>query len=143
MKKILLAAMAVTFLMLASCANGGESDYKAKGEALAKQLSELCEKQDTAAVLQLDRSIRTQEEAIVASGDSAAIAAFREALKDARQQSAPYITTAKMQSGKSKDEALQDVINDALNSDVDIEAVSAATDAALQQQAANKAKNKK
>ncbi len=138
MKKILLAVMAIA--ALTACVNSEKTDYKAKGKALAKQLTELCDKQDTAAVLELEQTIRTQEEAIVAAGDSVGIVDFRNALKEARQKSAPFITVVKMESGKAKDEAIQEVVNDALEGSVDIDAVSSSVDAALKKQAEQKKK---
>ncbi len=138
MKKILLAVMAIA--ALTACVNSEKTDYKAKGETLAKQLTELCEKQDTAAVLELEKTIRTQEEAIVAAGDSVGIVDFRNALREARQKSAPFITVVKMESGKAKDEAIQEVVNDALEGSVDIDAVSSSVDAALKKQAEQKKK---
>lgn len=138
MKKILLAVMAIA--ALTACVNSETTDYKAKGEALAKQLAELCEKQDTAAVLELEQTIRTQEQAIVAAGDSVGIVDFRNALKEARQKSAPFITVVKMESGTAKDEAIQEVVNDALEGSVDIDAVASSVDAALKKQAEQKKK---
>jgi uncharacterized lipoprotein NlpE involved in copper resistance len=72
MKKILLTLAAVVALSLVSC----DADYKTKGESFAKQLDELCQKQDSAAVLELDKTIRDTEAKIVESGDTAAFAAF-------------------------------------------------------------------
>ena len=144
MKNYFLAVMAVAALLLTGCVQSDKTtDYKAKGESLAKQLIELCDKQDTAAVLELERSIRAQEEAIVAAGDSATIADFRNALKEAREKCAPYITTVKIQNGVSKDDAIQDVVNDALEGNVDIDAVSSAVDAALKEQNEKKQAEKK
>ena len=143
MKKFLLVTTAFSALLLTGCTESGNTDYKAKGEALAKQLTELCEKQDTTAVLELEKAIRTQEEEIVASGDSVAAADFRNALMEARQISAPFITTSKIESGMSKEDAIQDVVNDVMEGRVDIDAVAKATDAALQKEIEKKKAAKK
>ena len=63
---------AIIALSLVSCDNSNA--YKAKGEQMAKQLDQLCEQRDSVAVLALDDSIRAQETAIIAKGDSVAIA---------------------------------------------------------------------
>ena len=44
MKKILLLIVAVVAVSMMSCLKG--TDYKAKGEEFARQLDELCNKQD-------------------------------------------------------------------------------------------------
>ena len=74
MKKYILLIATIATLSLMSCTN---QDYKAKGEQMAKHLDELCEKQDSAAVLIYEDSIQAIEDEVVATGDSAAIAAFR------------------------------------------------------------------
>lgn len=140
MKKFFLVMTAIVTLSLTSCMNSDNTDSKAKGEALAKQLMELCQQKDTAALLELEQTIRTQEEAIIAAGDSVGIVAFREALKEAREASAPFVTAAKMQQGATKEEAVGSVINDALEGNVDINAVSAAVDAALEKEVQSKKK---
>lgn len=121
--------MAVMALSLVSCDNG--KAYRVKGEQMAKQLDQLCEQHDSAAVLALDDSIRAQEEAIIAKGDSVAIAAFRQALKESRIRNAPYITTLKIKQGSSKEQVTQEIIDDAMSGDVDIHAVTESIDEML------------
>ena len=129
MKKFFLMIMAVMALSLVSCDNG--KAYRVKGEQMAKQLDQLCEQHDSAAVLALDDSIRAQEEAIIAKGDSVAIAAFRQALKESRIRNAPYITTLKIKQGSSKEQVTQEIIDDAMSGDVDIHAVTESIDEML------------
>lgn len=121
--------MAVMALSLVSCDNG--KAYRVKGEQMAKQLDQLCEQHDSAAVLALDDSIRAQEEAIIAKGDSVAIAAFRQALKESRIRNAPYITTLKIKQGASKEQVTQEILDDAMSGDVDIHAVTESIDEML------------
>lgn len=126
MKKLLLiAALALVFT---SCEK--KTDYKALGEQFAAQLIELCEKNDTAAVLALNDSISMVEDEVVANGDTAAVNALRKALFDARIKCSPFITIAKMESGMSKDDAVQEVIDNALNGEGNVVAVTAAIKAA-------------
>lgn len=120
---------AVMALSLVSCDNG--KAYRVKGEQMAKQLDQLCEQHDSAAVLALDDSIRAQEEAIIAKGDSVAIAAFRQALKESRIRNAPYITTLKIKQGASKEQVTQEILDDAMSGDVDIHAVTESIDEML------------
>lgn len=129
MKKFFLMMSAVMALSLVSCDNGNA--YKVKGEQMAKQLDQLCEQHDSAAVLALDDSIRAQEEAIIAKGDSVAIAAFRQALKESRVRNAPYITTLKIKQGASKEQVTQEILDDAMSGDVDIHAVTESIDEML------------
>lgn len=125
MKKLLLiAALALVFT---SCQ---KTDYKALGEQYAKRLIELCEKNDTAAVLALNDSINIVEEEAIAEGDTAGVNAMRKALFEARNICAPFITEAKMETGKTKDEAVQDVIDDALKGNGNVTAVTNAIRAA-------------
>ena len=129
MKKFFLMMTAVMALSLVSCDNSNA--YKVKGEQMAKQLDQLCEQHDSAAVLALDDSIRAQEEAIIAKGDSVAIAAFRQALKESRVRNAPYITTLKIKQGASKEQVTQEILDDAMSGDVDIHAVTESIDEML------------
>ena len=78
MKKFFLMMTAALALSLVSC--NGNKDYKAEGQELSKQLDEVVEKNDTAAALTTDESIREMEQEIVALGDSAALADFRAAI---------------------------------------------------------------
>ncbi len=129
MKKSIVAIAMVATLSLMSCTNS--ADYKAKGEQMAKQLDELCEKQDSAAVLAFEDSIRLIEKEVVATGDSAAIADFRAALKESRQRNAPYITSVKVKNGMKNEDAIKDVVNDALEGNVNIQAVTESIDKLL------------
>ena len=136
MKKFFLMMTAVMALSLISCENG--NSYKAKGESLAKQLDELCEQHDSAAVLALDDSIRSLEKTIIATGDSAAIADFRAALKESRKRNAPYLTTLKIKQGASKEQVTQEILDDALSGDVDIHAVTESIDEMLKNEKRDK-----
>ncbi len=129
MKKYILLIATIATLSLMSCTN---QDYKAKGEQMAKHLDELCEKQDSAAVLIYEDSIQAIEDEVVATGDSAAIAAFRDALKESRERNAPYITSLKVQGGQDKKEAIEDVMKDALEGGVGIDAVTKSVDKVLE-----------
>ena len=129
MKKYILLIATIATLSLMSCTN---QDYKAKGEQMAKHLDELCEKQDSAAVLIYEDSIQAIEDEVVATGDSAAIAAFRDALKESRERNAPYITSLKVQGGQDKKEAIEDVMKDALEGDVSVDAVAKSVDKVLE-----------
>ena len=117
---------AVMAISLVGCV-GNESKLKAKyqamGEDYATRLDDLCKKQDAAAVIALDDSIRIVEQEVAATGDTAAIAAYRMALKDARQRNDAYVAKVKVDNGKDRDEVLQDVISDGINNDVDITTV--------------------
>jgi len=128
MKKIFLMLAAVVALSLMSC----DGNYKAKGEEYAKQLDELCQKQDADAVLALDKTINEQEQSIAAMGDSAAIADFRGALKDARERNAAYITSIKLKKGISKDSVLNEVVGDVMQGEMGIDAVTNSVDATLE-----------
>lgn len=130
MKKLLLiAALALVFT---SCEK--KTDYKAIGEQYAAQLIELCEKNDTAAVLALNDSISVVEEKVVTSGDTAAVNAFRKALFDARIKCAPFITVANMENGMSKEDAIQEVIDNAMKGNGNVVAVTEAIKAANERQ---------
>ncbi len=129
MKKYILLIATIATLSLMSCTN---QDYKAKGEQMAKHLDELCEKQDSAAVLIYEDSIQAIEDEVVATGDSAAIAAFHAALKESRERNAPYITSLKVQGGQDKKEAIEDVMKDALEGGVGIDAVTKSVDKVLE-----------
>ena len=137
MKKILLLlAGAVVALSFVSCDKARQ--YQALGEEMARQLDELVAQQDTAAVLALDKTIHEKEEEVVALGDTAAIARFREALKDSRQRNAPYITALKVKNGLDTKKAVQEVIDDVMDGDIDIQAVTSSIDEVLKQDEENK-----
>ena len=129
MKKCFLVIAMIATLSLVGC----KEDYKAKGEQMAKHLDELCEKQDSAAVLAYEDSIRIAEEEIRATGDTAAIADFQEALKESRERNTPYITALKVKNGKNQKEALEEVVGAALNGDVNIRTVTESIDKVLEQ----------
>lgn len=129
MKKLLLMTAVAVALSLMSC--NGNTDYKAKGEQMSKQLDEQVEQNDTAGALASDDAIRKVEADVVATGDSAAIADFRAAMKDARVRNAAFVTIAKIKNGMDREEAIKELVNDALKSDVNIQAVTAAINAIL------------
>lgn len=128
MKKILLMSAVAIALSFASCNNG---DYKSKAQEMAKQLDEAVEKQDTVQTIATDKAIRELEEEIIASGDSVTIADFRKAMKDSRVRNATFVTISKIRSGVDRNEAINEVIQDAMKNDVDINAVTSAIDAVL------------
>ena len=141
MKKVLLMmAVAVALSLTGFDSN---KDYKAKGEEMSKQLDEQVEKQDTAAVLASDEKIRQIEEEIIASGDTAALADFRAAMKDSRVRNAAFITLSKIQNGMKREDAMKELIQDAMNKDVNIGAVTATINAVLKAEKAAKENKKK
>lgn len=123
---------AVMALSLVSCQSG--NDYKAKGEQLAKQLDQLCESQDSAAVLAFVDSIRAMEQDIIATGDSAAIADFRQALKESRERNAPYISVLKVKKGIDKEAVVKEATEDVLNGDMNIQALTESIDEMLKEE---------
>jgi len=132
MKKLLIiVAIAVVSLSFAACDN---SHYREQGKQYAKRLQELCEKNDTAAAVALDDSIRAIQAELRSKGDTANLKVFNEAFGDVRQQFAPFITVSKMSSGTPKDDAVQDVVDDALSGQGDIESVTSSIDAALEKE---------
>lgn len=132
MKKFFLMMTAVMALSLVSCQSG--NDYKAKGEQLAKQLDQLCESQDSAAVLAFVDSIRAMEQDIIATGDSAAIADFRQALKESRERNAPYISVLKVKKGIDKEAVVKEATEDVLNGDMNIQALTESIDEMLKEE---------
>ena len=141
MKKLLFVmAMIVVACAIMGCQS--KNHYKEQGEQLAKQLNELCDKNDTAAVVALDDSIRALEEEIVALGDKEAIDAFRLALDEARKRCAPIVTVAKIEQGATRDEAVQPLIDDVLNGGGDINTVTNSIDAAIKKEKESKAESK-
>ena len=132
MKKFFLMMTAVMALSLVSCQSG--NDYKAKGEQLAKQLDQLCESQDSAAVLAFVDSIRAMEQEIIATGDSAAIADFRQALKESRERNAPYISVLKVKKGIDKETVVKEATEDVLNGDMNIQALTESIDEMLKEE---------
>ncbi len=137
MKKLMFIVAIALSLSLTGCQN--KTDYKAQGEQLAKQLEELCQKNDTAAVIALNDSINAIENEIVSSASNEDVQAFREALTQARNMSAPIITISMMENGATKDEAVQPLIDNALNGGGDINAVTGSIDAAIKKEKADSA----
>ena len=131
MKKFLLMMTAVVGLSLISCESG--KDYKAKGEEMAKQLDELCKQQDSVAVLALDDSIRAMEQTIIATGDSAAIEDFRQALKESRERNAAYISVLKVKKGSDNNEVVKEMVEDVMNDNLDINAITESIDKMLKE----------
>ena len=123
---------AVMALSLVSCESG--NDYKAKGEQMAKQLDQLCESQDSAAVLAFVDSIRAMEQDIIATGDSAAIADFRQALKESRERNAPYILVLKVKKGIDKEAVVKEATEDVLNGNMNIQALTESIDEMLKEE---------
>ena len=123
---------AVMALSLVSCESG--NDYKAKGEQMAKQLDQLCESQDSAAVLAFVDSIRAMEQDIIATGDSAAIADFRQALKESRERNAPYISVLKVKKGIDKEAVVKEATEDVLNGNMNIQALTESIDEMLKEE---------
>ena len=132
MKKFFLMMTAVMALSLVSCESG--NDYKAKGEQMAKQLDQLCESQDSAAVLAFVDSIRAMEQNIIATGDSAAIADFRQALKESRERNAPYISVLKVKKGIDKEAVVKEATEDVLNGNMNIQALTESIDEMLKEE---------
>lgn len=127
-KLVFIATMAVSLM---ACTNGTVNEYKAQAEQLAQQLSESYQKQDTAAVLALNDSILDKEAKVLATGDTAAIAAFRNTLKEARTQAMEIIAAVELSKGLPKDTIVSGVSADVLNGSVGIEAVTRSIDVAL------------
>lgn len=127
-KLVFIATMAVSLM---ACTNGTVNEYKAQAEQLAQQLSESYQKQDTAAVLALNDSILDKEAKVLATGDTAAIAAFRNTLKEARTQAMEIIAAVELSKGLPKDSIVSGVSADVLNGSVSIEAVTGSIDVAL------------
>lgn len=125
MKKFFVIVAVLLTVSLVGCENSNSNKlkYQARAEQFAAQLDSVCKLDDAAAALAIDDSIRRVESEVQATGDTAAINAYRTALKDARQRYGEYLTKAKVESGEDRDEALQDVIDDALNNDVSITTV--------------------
>ncbi len=134
MKKLLVIVAFAVCVSLAGCIKSGDKDYKAEGQKLADQLNEMCQRQDTAAVMQLDKQIRDMEQEVIAAGDEKAVADFQQVLKEARDKAAAYIVTIKMDNGVSKDSAINELTGDALNGGVDIQSLSNAIDASLEKE---------
>ena len=137
MKKLLFIMTLIVGVTMTGCQ---KSDYKAKGEQMARQLDELCQKNDTAAVLALIDSIDVVEAEINAKNDTAGFRAFHSAVLAARERCMPFITVAKIENGQDKEEVLQALIDEALNSGLDMTAITSSINASLENE---KAKSKK
>ena len=124
-------------LSLVSCTG---NDYKAKGEKMSKELDEMVEKKDTAAVLSADETIRQVESDLIASKDSVGLESFRAAMKDARIRNAAFVSLAKIRNGEEKDKVVNELIQDALNDNVDIHAITSSIDVILKYEQQNEKK---
>ena len=129
MKKIFLMMTVTLTLSLVSC--NGNKDYKAEGKVLSEKLDAVTQSNDTTAALQTDAEIRNVEDRLIASGDTASLSAFREAMKDARIRNATFVTMSKINNGMDKQKALEELTQDALKGDINIHAVTAAISAIL------------
>lgn len=125
MKKFLLIVAVAVTMSLVGCTESSKlkAKYQAQGEQFATKLDAACQQNDAAAILAVDDSIRIVEEEVAATGDTAAIAAYRAALKDARQRNGATITKLKVDNGKDREEAIEEVVTDAMNEDVNITTV--------------------
>lgn len=132
MKKILFLMTAVVAVLLISCNHTNE--YQAKGEALARQLDEACQAQDMEKAISIDEQIRAQEKEIAATGDSVAVASYREALKETRERNAPFVASAKLEKGKSKDDIVKEAVGDVMEGDVNINSLTESIDAMLEKE---------
>ena len=128
MKRFFILVAAVAALSLIGCT---ESDYAKRGKEMAAQLDQAVEKQDKDAALAVDKAIREAEQEIMALNDSAAIADFREALRESRQRNTPFLIKIKVESGVDREEAVKEVTQDVMNGDVNIQAVTASIDSLL------------
>lgn len=132
MKKLLMiVTTAALTLPFVGCK---DSRYKQMGEEYANRLQELCEQQDTAAVVALDDSIRMVQDELTSKGDTANLRVFNAAFNEVRKQYAPFITVSKMGKGTPKEEAVQDVVEDAMSGQGDIETVTNSIGAALEKE---------
>lgn len=125
MKKFLMIVAVAVTMSLVGCNQGSElkAKYQAQGEQFATKLDAACQQADAAAILAVDDSIRIVEEEVVATGDTAAIAAFKAALKEARERNGATVAKLKVDNGKNREEVLEEVVNDAMNDDVSITTV--------------------
>lgn len=129
MKKFNWLIAIVVALSIMGCK--GESKYAALGNELATQLNNAVEKQDVAAAIAADMAIRENEKQIKELGDSAAIAEFREAVNESRQRNAAYLAAIKVESGRDADSVINEVVHDAMDRNVNINAVTESIDSVL------------
>jgi uncharacterized lipoprotein NlpE involved in copper resistance len=136
MKKCLLIVAAALAMSLVGCNGNSElkAKYQAQGEEFATKLDAACQQQDATTILALDDSIRAVEEEVVATGDTAAIAAYKAALKDARMRNGAAISKLKVDNGENREEVLDEVVNDAMNEDVSITTVTRSINAVGRQE---------
>lgn len=132
MKKVFIFFALFLAVSLVSCEK--TTNYKSMGEDMAKQLESLCKTDDVDAVVALDDSIKAITEQLTAQGDTANLKLFSEGLGDVREKAAPVVTVAKIKRGTSKQEAVQDVIDDALNGRGDVSTVAKSIRAALDEE---------
>ena len=130
MKKILLMVAAIVALTMVSCQ---QTDYKQKGEDMAKQLDELCQQQNAEAVLALDDNIQAIQKELVAAGDTAGIELFRDAMKESRDRNAPYVAVQRVKQGVPPDTVVNQLQREVLDGNMTIDAVTAVIDAILQE----------
>lgn len=137
MKRFFILVAVIAALTLVGCT---ENDYAKKGKEMASRLDQAVEKQDKTAALAVDMAIREAEQEIMALNDSAALADFREALRESRQRNTPFLTKIKVESGIDDEEAVNEVTQDVMNGDVNIEAVTASIDSLLKAEQQKKKK---
>lgn len=109
-----------------------KTDYKLQGEQMAKQLDELSQQKNGDAVLALEDSILSIQQQLVASGDTANVALFREAVKESRERNAPFIAVQRLKQGVPGDTIVNQVRDEVMNGNMSIDAVTAVIDAMLQ-----------
>lgn len=123
-----LLALVLTLLVM-GCES--ESKYTALGKELATRLDKAVEKQDTAAALAADVAIRENEKQIIELSDSAAIADFHNAVNESRQRNAAYLATIKVNNGKTSEDAVGEVVQDVMDRNLSISAVTESIDSVM------------
>ena len=123
----MLLIAVVAALSLTSCQSS--NDYKAKGAEMAQKLDELCNQQNAQAVIEMDKTINDEIEAIAAKGDTAAMADFKEAIKDAKRRNTPYISALKVQNGADKNAVAKELQQEAMNGDLSMDDLSSSINA--------------
>ena len=129
MKKYMIMLAAAAMLSLVGC--DSSTNYADQGKKLAQELDQSVEKQDTAAALAAEKAIRQMEKEVIATGDSAAIADFRGAVKESRQRNAAYLTALKVNTGMATDKAVGEVMQDAMEGQVNVGTVTTSIDSVL------------
>lgn len=122
----------VAVIVAVTMAGCQKTDYKLQGEQMAKQLDELCQKNNADAVLALNDSILSIQQELEASGDTANVALFRDAVKESRERNAPYIAVQRLKQGVPGDTIVNQVRDEVMNGNMSIDAVTAVIDALLQ-----------